>query len=308
MTGVWLFANEMYVEFCNLPSQSKLRWCEWMSAHIVNFRMIFRAAKWGLQLVREGQTRFLLRETWMRVYKELQEGIYPLRRARLQQLSKPFEGTIALETLHPIAFESPDHLIPWGTSRDNSTNKKFVAEMAGKIGMVNKNTILGVLDLGCSGGQLVADFRELGWAAVGLEGSDFSLKHKRANWPALAGKNLFTCDVTKPFTVRLNGQPGKFHLITMWEVLEHIPTADLLQLFRNITAHLATGGYFVATTTSRPDIHDGVDLHQTKWTNAEWKAWLAKNFPELKPVDLTLKYYQFVRHNDEGSFLTYCRA
>jgi SAM-dependent methyltransferase len=267
--------------------------------------MIFRAAKWALLLIREGQTKFLLQEMWMRFYKQIQEWTYPGRRAGLQHLSRPFDGTISLETGHPIAFESPDHLIPWGTSRDNSTNKKFVAHMATLIGSDNPNAILGALDLGCSGGQLVADYRELGWAAVGLEGSDFSLKHQRANWPALAGKNLFTCDVTKPFVVRLNGNPGKFHLVTMWEVLEHIPTGDLSQLFRNIVNHLAPGGYFVATTTSVPDIHDGVDLHQTKWTNSEWKAWIGKNFPEMVPVELGLRFYQYVRHNAEGSFLTF---
>lgn len=269
--------------------------------------MILRALRWSWHLVRTGKTRFLFSEVWMRCYKQLQESSYPSKKAALQQLSRPFSGVITLETNHPIAFESPDHLIPWGTSRDNSTNKKFVAHMAELIGRDIQNTTLGVLDLGCSGGQLVADYRELGWAAVGLEGSDFSLKHKRANWPALGGKNLFTCDVTKPYTVRLNGQPGQFHLVTMWEVLEHIPTSDLPQLFRNIVQHLAPGGYFVATTTSAPDVHDGVDLHQTKWTNAEWKTWLAKNVPELKDADLGLRYYQFVRHNDEGSFLTFQR-
>lgn len=267
--------------------------------------MIFRAAKWAFSLIRQGETKFLLKEIWMRFYKQVQEWTYPSKRERLRQISRPFEGAITLETRNPIAFESPDHLIPWGTSRDNSTNKKFVAHMAELIARDHPGKVLGSLDLGCSGGQLVADYRELGWAAVGLEGSDFSLKHKRANWPALAHKNLFTCDVTKPFTVRLNGEQGKFHLVTMWEVLEHIPTPDLTPLFQNITTHLASGGYFIATTTSRPDIHDGVDLHQTKWTNAEWKTWLGKNFPELKPVDLGLKFYQFVRHNDEGSFLTF---
>jgi SAM-dependent methyltransferase len=267
--------------------------------------MIFRALRWSWELIRTGQTRFLLRESWMRLYKQVQEWLYPMRRGRLQQISKPFSGEIKLETEHPIAFESPDHLIPWGTSRDNSTNKKFVAHMAKLIGREQPGQVLAALDLGCSGGQLVADYRELGWAAVGLEGSDFSLKHGRANWPALAGKNLFTCDVTKPFTVRLNGNQGRFQLITMWEVIEHIPTMELPQLFRNISTHLAPGGYFIATTTSRPDIHDGIDLHQTKWTNTEWRGWLAVNFPEMQPVDLGLRYYQFVRHNDEGSFLTF---
>jgi 2-polyprenyl-3-methyl-5-hydroxy-6-metoxy-1,4-benzoquinol methylase len=210
-----------------------------------------------------------------------------------------------LETKHTVAFESPDHLIPWGTRRDNSTNKKFVTVMLQRIEGEFPGVTRGSLDLGCSGGQLVDDFRSLGWLAVGLEGSDFSLKNGRANWPALAGKNLFTCDVSKPFKITVDGQPAKFHLITMWEVLEHIPTHELPQLFDNIVGHLEKGGYFIASTTSAPDIHDGIDLHQTKWTNGQWQQWLSTAHPELERVHLHLKYYQFVRHNEERSFLTY---
>lgn len=177
--------------------------------------------------------------------------------------------------------------------------------MANLIQKQHSSGPFGALDLGCSGGQLVKDFRSLGWIAVGLEGSDYSLKHKRANWPELAGKNLFTCDISKPFRVTANGQQAKFHLITCWEVLEHIQEADLPQLFKNVLNHLEGGGYFVATTTSASDIHDGVDLHQTKWSNQQWRQMLAANFPELEPMDLKLKYYHFVRHNQEGSVLVY---
>jgi 2-polyprenyl-3-methyl-5-hydroxy-6-metoxy-1,4-benzoquinol methylase len=204
-----------------------------------------------------------------------------------------------------VAYESPDHKIPFGTMRDNSTNKKFVEFMATRIQSEARETPLGALDLGCSGGQLVRDFSELGWLAVGLEGSDFSKKNGRANWPVLGGKNLFTCDVTKPFQLSSDGKPAKFHLVTMWEVLEHIPEKDLPALFANIEKHLHPGGYFIATTTSAPDIHDGVDLHQTKWPNDQWQRWLTANVPSLGPTELGLRFYQFVRHNAEGSFLTF---
>jgi 2-polyprenyl-3-methyl-5-hydroxy-6-metoxy-1,4-benzoquinol methylase len=260
---------------------------------------------WAWELIRTGKIKFLLAEAWMRFYKFFQEWLFFLRFRVFGTLPGPREQAIRLETKNPVAFESPDHLIPWGTSRDNSTNKKFVRVMRKRIEGEFPGAMFGALDLGCSGGQLVADFRSLGWLAVGLEGSDFSLKHGRANWPALAGKNLFTCDVAKPFKITANGQPAKFHLITMWEVLEHIATPDLPQLFDNIVGHLETGGYFVASTTSAPDIHDGVDLHQTKWTNGQWRQWLSETHPELETVNLNLNYYQFVRHNEERSFLTY---
>jgi 2-polyprenyl-3-methyl-5-hydroxy-6-metoxy-1,4-benzoquinol methylase len=163
------------------------------------------------------------------------------------------------------------------------------------------------LDLGCSGGQLVKDFLDLGWTAAGLEGSDYSQKFGRANWPVLGGKNLFTCDITKPFDLELDGRAASFHLITAWEVLEHIPTPELEPLFKTISNLLAPGGYFIASTSSAPDIHDGIDLHQTKMTNAEWKAWLRERFPRLEDTDLGLKYYQFVRFSyRDRSFIT-CR-
>lgn len=263
------------------------------------------AVAWAWELIRTGKTKFLIAECWMRFYKTVQEWIYALRWQVFGRLPGAGEFDLKLDTKNPIAFESPDHLIPWGTSRDNSTNKKFVTVMRNRIASEHPQTTLGSLDLGCSGGQLVADFRNQGWRSVGLEGSDFSLKHKRANWPALAGKNLFTCDITKPFKLTSRGEPVQFHLVTMWEVLEHIQASDLPQLFANISNHLALGGYFIASTTSETDIHNGIDLHQTKWTNQEWQQWLAKNQPEFEVVDLGLKFYQFVRHNQEGSFLTY---
>ena len=142
---------------------------------------------------------------------------------------------------------------------------------------------------------------------MGLEGSDYSLKHGRANWPGLGRKNLFTCDITKPFKITTRQQPARFHLVTMWEVLEHIYQNDLPQIFQNILAHLERGGYFVASTSSTPDVHDGVDLHQTHWTNQEWRRWLAEHCPELEPVELGLKVYQMVRHTPEESYLTYRR-
>jgi cyclopropane fatty-acyl-phospholipid synthase-like methyltransferase len=106
--------------------------------------------------------------------------------------------------------------------------------------------------------------------------------------------------------VFLNGQPAKFHLITSWEVLEHIATADLPILFDNVRNHLAIGGYFVASTTCTPDIHEGIELHQTKWANHEWRKFVENRYPDLEYVNLGLKIYQYVRWNFlHPSFLLY---
>lgn len=279
-----------------------------MSAFMEKLSLPFRAVRWACILVRQGKTRLLLADSWTRLYKAWMEGLYALTYRLGGRLVGPPNVTIRLQTGHPVAYESPDHLIPFGTSQNNSTNKKFVMSMRARLQRDFPAQTFGTLDLGCSGGQLVRDFLDLGYVAVGLEGSDYSLKARRANWPALAGKHLFTCDIAHPFQIHIDERPAQFHLITMWEVLEHIETARLGQLFDNIVKHLAPGGYFVASTTSEPDVHEGVDLHQTKWTNAEWRAHLAKSHPQLVWTDLGLAYYQMVRHNEERSFLTYRRT
>ena len=258
--------------------------------------------------------RFLLTGQFRRVWNEVHVRIYRGIWAILWYFIVPFRragrrlpsGSFNCITKNPVAFESPDHLAPKGTAANNSTNKFFILYMDAKLRRDVGNITCRMMDLGCSGGQTVADFMTLQWQGVGLEGSDYSLKYGRANWPRLANKNLFTCDITKPFQVILDKQPVKFHLITAWEVMEHIATPDLIQVFKNIAAHLEPGGYFIASTTETSDINEGLELHQTRWNNQEWQAFVAKHFPEFEYCDVGLKIYQYVRYNFlHPSFLLY---
>jgi len=223
----------------------------------------------------------------------------------------PSTEEVSLMTEHPLAFNSPDHLQPWGTANDNSTNRRFVMYMDGYIWgrrPTNSDGPYRMLDLGCAGGQLVKDFKDMGWTAVGLEGSDYSLKKGRANWPALGNKNLFTCDITRPFRLFVDVNPARFDLITAWEVLEHIHPYDVKWVLENIYEHLKPGGLFIASTTNASDVHDGVELHQSWFTNEQWRNMIEKFCPELRPIELGLQYYEYVRFNyKERSFLTYQR-
>jgi 2-polyprenyl-3-methyl-5-hydroxy-6-metoxy-1,4-benzoquinol methylase len=260
--------------------------------------------------------RFLLRGEFRRVWNEVHVRIYRpvwevfflfIRPARVRERPEPL-GQLTVKTDFRVAFESPDHIAPKGTAVNNSTNKKFVLHMDERIHRELGTGIrtLNFMDLGCSGGQLVADFLKMRWRGVGLEGSDYSLKFRRANWAKLANINLFTCDITKPYQVMLDGKPAEFHLITAWEVMEHIATPDLEIVFTQVRKHLAPGGYFIASTTETSDMHEGLELHQTQWTNAQWRAYVEKNFPDLEYVDVGLKIYQFVRYNFiHPSFLLY---
>ncbi len=260
-----------------------------------------------MRFIGQGQFRRVWNEVHVRIYRGVWAVLFwficPLRRAGRYAPA----GVFTRETQYPVAFSSPDHIAPKGTAVNNSTNKKFILNMDAKLRReFGDQAVLRMMDLGCSGGQTIADFMKLRWQGVGLEGSDFSLKHSRANWATLANTHLFTCDITKPYQIKLDGQPVKLHLITAWEVMEHIATPDLDQVFRNIIDHLESGGYFIASTTEESDIHMGLELHQTRWSNVAWRAYIAKKFPELEYSDVGLKIYQFVRYNFlYPSFLLY---
>lgn len=238
-------------------------------------------------VIRGGEWAMFFKDIGWRVYKAFHELLF-----YVWEKSPPAKP-VTLRTEFPTAEESLDTKVLWGAKYDNSTNKKFVDRIEEIIGRDSA-----VLDLGCAGGQMIYDFYRIGWRAVGLEGSDYPKRARTGAWKHLADTHLFTCDITKPFALSC-----QFNLITAWEVLEHIEERDLPQLFRNIDDHLLPGGYFIASTTSAPDIQGGVDLHRTKLSNAEWSARLSAF---LEPVTLDLKWYQYVRYNlMEPSILTF---
>lgn len=170
-------------------------------------------------------------------------------------------------TDYPIAYESNDHKSPWGTKNDNTRAPYFVQKCEEILGEK-----LNFMDLGCSGGGLVLDEILKGHFAIGLEGSDYSKKHQRAEWRLLRN-NLFTCDVCKPFEVQEydTGTKMQFDIITAWELLEHIKEQDISSLLRNIHNHLSDTGYFVGTMSQNEDVVDGVTYHHTVKPYIWWK-------------------------------------
>ena len=207
---------------------------------------------------------------------------------------------IILETKYPIAYDSPDHIFPWGTKNDNSTNEGFIKETLDFWKQRGKDKI-NFLDLGCSGGELVVDYINKGHLAIGLEGSDYSVVHKRANWPEYYNKNLFTCDVTKEYKLIKNKNRLKFDVISAWEVIEHIKPSDLSSFFQNINDNLLPGGFFCGSISMNVEVLEGHTLHQTVWNENTWY----KKFPEiLKDTSLELYDYPFKNkvREDYGSF------
>jgi len=165
-----------------------------------------------------------------------------------------------LETDHPIALDSPDHIEPRATMRDNSVNVKFNKRLLELF----KDRKPSVLDFGCAGGGMVKSLIDDGCIAVGLEGSDYSLKAQRAEWVTIPDY-LFTCDLGYPFKLHTGDyKTFRFDVITAWEFVEHLPEDRLDQMFENAIKHLKSGGLFIGSTTDARSVWDAIDHHQTK--------------------------------------------
>ncbi len=182
---------------------------------------------------------------------------------------------IEVKTSKPIAYDSPDHLTPVGTSRDNSFNQAFNRKLYELIPAKHVR----LLDIGCAGGGFVKSVLDDGGFAIGIEGSDYSKVRGRAEWATIPD-NLFTADVTEPFEVAgfvpgyLNYTPHTFNTITMWEVWEHIAEDKIEAVADNIKRHLAQNGFFLGTIADTPDVQEGIvtNLHQTVKPMQWWAA------------------------------------
>lgn len=169
--------------------------------------------------------------------------------------------------------------------RDNSTNPNF-NRILYKLYAKDKPS---VLDLGCAGGGMVRTLIDDGCIAVGLEGSDYNLKHQKHEWIAIPD-NLFTCDISRLFTLHSGDhKPYKFDVVTAWEFIEHIAEDRLQFMLENIRKHIKTNGLVIGSTNDQPSVFDGVEHHLTK-KPISWWIELFERFGFKRRPDLE---YQF---------------
>jgi 2-polyprenyl-3-methyl-5-hydroxy-6-metoxy-1,4-benzoquinol methylase len=179
-----------------------------------------------------------------------------------------------------IATDSLDHIEPRGTAKDNTHWVPFIARCEAIFGFRD----LRYLDLGCAGGGLVFDFLARRHFAIGLEGSDFSLLRRRAEWATIP-HHLFTCDITHPFRVleRATGETLHFDVIGIWDALEHLPEERLPTFFSNVAAHLSPQGVFCGTVSTREASASTGDRnhHATVKPKCWWETVFANHKLEL---------------------------
>jgi SAM-dependent methyltransferase len=211
-----------------------------------------------------------------------------------------------IDTLRPLAIDSNDYLMPFGARNDNSANPLFLKAVSQLLSSKSKPWY--ILDLGCAGGQQIADCLAEGWHAVGIDGVDFMRKSGLFNWPTLQNKNLFNCDITAPFQLSEDGIPIVFDIITGWEVLEHIRQYRMPAVMENIKRHLAPGGYFIGSISR---IEDGLNFHVVFNDGPEPHnlSWWDKQFNTVGLADAPDIYVQFplaarmgaIHNNDDGT-------
>lgn len=208
---------------------------------------------------------------------------------------------ITLKAEKEIAFDSPDHVMPLGTRTDNSKNQRFNNKL---YHLFNKRAAITVLDLGCSGGGFVKNCLDDGCLAVGLEGSDYSKKMRRAEWATIPDY-LFTCDVTRQFELFEDGKPMQFDVVTAWEVMEHIKIKDLPTLIANVKKHLKPSGLWIMSVSPNEEIINGAVLHQTVQDKEWWIEMLRKQgFTHLPEFDqyFNTQYIRGPKYGASGSF------
>lgn len=175
----------------------------------------------------------------------------------------------------PVAADSADHKWPHGTIHDNSINPRFNRKLYGYFG---HRPDLALLDLGCAGGGFVRTILADGFTAVGIEGSDVSKNLASGEWDTCP-LHLMTADIGAPFYLTTaGGAQMRFHCVTAWEVLEHIPEDRLDALLGNIARHLTDDGIFVASVAVFPDLNPitgavyHVTIHPKPWWLARFAA------------------------------------
>ncbi len=227
-------------------------------------------------------------------HRQIQSQLYFLKYSRA---TPPF----ALRAESQVADDSADCRLPRGARNDNSTNPKFNQKL---YSLFNYKQDLALLDLGCSGGGLVKSVLDDGFTAVGLEGADICKRLQRAEWGTIP-LHLFTCDITRPFSLETPGNSCRFlfDVITMWEVLEHIPRENLPGLIDNIHGNLKPSGLFIASVDMAPDENPNCNAvyHHTLEDRKWWTEQLAR--AGFDPVENHgFRIEDWVRGNGTGLF------
>lgn len=189
-----------------------------------------------------------------------------------------------VDTEHPVAVDSIDHLQPFGTVRDNNGNPILAERL--KWFAVTEALSESLIDLGCAGGRWVRDAHEAGLTSVGVEGSDTNRRGGHHEWPHIPDL-LHTADIRYPFQIQVTPPeidgaysitlPFRATYLTAWEVMEHIEESAVPQVLTNIVNHLESPGWFIGTIACNSSWNDGHEYHATIQPIEWWDEQFARH-------------------------------
>lgn len=182
----------------------------------------------------------------------------------------------------PDAFHAEftgERVIP-GRVEENLFNE-HLARYRFAIRLVRELGIAGTfLDAGCGAGYGSAELARSGEQVVGIDVSPEAIEHARSNY---AGENL---RFEQASCTAIPGGGGAFHLITAFEVIEHLPDwRNFLQEARRV---LHPGGMFLVSTPNRLYYAESRQragpnpFHVHEFTVEEFRFELAAIFPHVK--------------------------
>jgi len=117
----------------------------------------------------------------------------------------------------------------WAGTRGHDVRQNIDA----LLGRIEGAAPFAILDLGCGPGRDLKAFRDLGHAAVGLEGS--------ARFAAMA-RAYSGCEVWEQDFLKLDLPPARFDGVFANAVLFHVPSAALPRVLGELRAALKPGG------------------------------------------------------------------
>lgn len=96
------------------------------------------------------------------------------------------------------------------------------------------------LDLGCGNGNVLHALKTLGFKNLtGIDLSEEQVALARMVTPAVTCGNILDL-------LRNEAQPGAYGLITLFDVIEHLTKAEIMELLANVSRCLQPGGVFIS--------------------------------------------------------------
>jgi SAM-dependent methyltransferase len=170
-----------------------------------------------------------------------------------------FDPALAGNSLFYECLESPEYY------------SSFRPEFERTARLAAKEKLTTVLDVGCGAGDFLDIVRTAGLRTFGLELNPIAAKKAR-----LKGHKIFDQLLHE---LPVDACPGGFDLITLFQVLEHVP--DPVGILKQASARLKPGGYISIAVPSKSGTYRFVPWDPAQWPPHHVSRWCLNDFKTL---------------------------